>query len=100
MIFYGILVLFIFPIGVPASYTTLMLRQHDKMTYQAYIEEKKEMTEEEAYVMRSNDPDTRAFGFLFSQYNNKCYWFEAVECLRKMLLCGIVVFIAPNSPTQ
>merc|ERR1719235_2425176 len=52
------------------------------------------------YRLRDKDPKLSSIRFLFYEYTSKCYWFEVVECLRKMLPAGLLTFILPGSPVQ
>eukprot|EP00619_Florenciella_sp_RCC1007_P015113 CAMPEP_0205910140 /NCGR_PEP_ID=MMETSP1325-20131115/4269_1 /ASSEMBLY_ACC=CAM_ASM_000708 /TAXON_ID=236786 /ORGANISM="Florenciella sp., Strain RCC1007" /LENGTH=495 /DNA_ID=CAMNT_0053276471 /DNA_START=51 /DNA_END=1538 /DNA_ORIENTATION=- len=100
---YGIVTLFIFPIGVPMMYLSLMNYHRTRMDYTYYrghIKNGYRLNEQQLYQLRATDPVTRSFGFLYSQYNDRNYWFEVVECGRKMLLCGLVVLLAPGTPSQ
>ena len=39
-------------------------------------------------------------GFLYRDYTRKTWYFEIVELLRKLILCGATGFIAPGTLTQ
>jgi hypothetical protein len=40
------------------------------------------------------------FGFLFIAYRVDCWWWEAVEMFRKLLMTSVLVFIKPGTPGQ
>ena len=39
-------------------------------------------------------------GFLYKDYTRQAWYFEIVELLRKLILCGATGFIAPGTLTQ
>ncbi|KAG5192406.1 hypothetical protein JKP88DRAFT_284355 [Tribonema minus] len=41
-----------------------------------------------------------ASSFIWAPYTNAAEWWELVECARRVLLTGILVFIAPGTPGQ
>ena len=50
---------------------------------------------------RLADPEVLAtFGTLYGAYTPSCWYFECVEMLRKMILAGGLVLVAPGSSTQ
>lgn len=49
---------------------------------------------------RENNDGVASFADLWKQYKPKCFFFEVVECCRRVLLTGIVVFIYPDSAAQ
>lgn len=40
------------------------------------------------------------YGLLYAKYDPRCWWWEEVELLRKLLLTGVVVFVSPGSTVQ
>jgi len=42
----------------------------------------------------------RRCGQLFSSYHSRCWYFEIVELVRKLLLTGVLIFIDPGRPGQ
>lgn len=40
------------------------------------------------------------YGYLYTSYKVDCWHTGSMECLRKMLLVGAIVFFSPGSPTQ
>ena len=44
--------------------------------------------------------DAHPLSFLLSQYERRVYWFEVVECCRRLLLSGAVILFGPGTPVQ
>ena len=49
---------------------------------------------------RLADGNIKDLLFLFEAYEPRCYYFETVECLRRLALTGLLVFIASGSTLQ
>ena len=67
---YGVVALFVFPIGVPMMYLSIMNRHRTRMDYTYYKGHTKNgwrLSEQDLYTLRAKDPVTRSFGFLYSQ---------------------------------
>ena len=50
--------------------------------------------------LRSEDPSIQHLDFLFREYEPRCYLFIVFECLRRLALTGMLIFIFPGSPSQ
>jgi hypothetical protein len=44
--------------------------------------------------IRKRDPRIRHLAFLFEAYEPRVYWFEVLECMRRLLLTGMMVSAA------
>ena len=44
--------------------------------------------------------DWHPLSFLLSQYERRVYWFEVVECCRRLALSGAVILFGPGTPMQ
>ena len=42
-------------------------------------------------MYRKNDPDAEMYGFLTEAYEPKYYYWESIECLRRLALTGLLV---------
>jgi hypothetical protein len=83
---YGVFMILLYPLGIPALYIYL-LRRH------------------RVDLMQSNDQrdvdiTPHATKFLWSPYTPDTYWWEVVECIRRLLLAGFLVFILPGTAGQ
>ncbi|GMH50067.1 hypothetical protein TrRE_jg13386, partial [Triparma retinervis] len=97
----------VYPLGIPFSYWLLLFRRRKQLDGgqtvkeegmaedQALKEALKEREENEAL-----DPNLKALGFLYEQYEPKYYWFEVFETLRKLALTGFLVFMVPGTAAQ
>ena len=74
-----------YPFGIPFSYGVLL--------YRSRITLKKPISREAA-------TDVAAFKDLWQPYRPEVFWFEVFECLRRITLSGIVVFVFPNTAGQ
>jgi hypothetical protein len=77
---YALLMILIYPIGIPLFYW-LMLRQHKHV-----------LSDEEA-VKREASEDFPTIGhltFLTQAYSSKYYYFEVLECVRRLILASVV----------
>eukprot|EP00611_Tribonema_gayanum_P017500 TRINITY_DN3019_c0_g1_i1.p1 TRINITY_DN3019_c0_g1~~TRINITY_DN3019_c0_g1_i1.p1 ORF type:complete len:453 (+),score=56.01 TRINITY_DN3019_c0_g1_i1:119-1477(+) len=81
-IFAGVMVL-VYPIGIPALYMGTLWR---------------------CFVTHRDRAQTsqlaKASSFLWRPYQADAYYWEVVECLRRLMLTGLLVFIMPGTPGQ
>jgi hypothetical protein len=49
---------------------------------------------------RQNDASLTPIKFLWSPYRQQVYWWELVECIRRLALTGFLVFILPGTAGQ
>ncbi|CAM9825704.1 unnamed protein product [Ectocarpus sp. 8 AP-2014] len=50
--------------------------------------------------IRDKDQSIAPTSFLWSAYFPTCYYYEVFECIRRLLLTGILVFLVPDTPGQ
>ena len=55
---------------------------------------------EEQLKKREDDEEIRYIRFLFDSYEPRCLYFEVVECVRKLMLTGMMIFFFPETPSQ
>ena len=53
-----------------------------------------------ALARRKADGSIKFISFLFSAYSPRCWYYEIVECARRLLLTGMLVFYKDGSNTQ
>ena len=70
----------IYPIGCPLLYLILLLRNNHKIQKDAKCQAQ--------------------FGFIYSRYQPQNYLWEISEMVRKFLLTGVILFLAPGSIAQ
>lgn len=98
------LMMLVYPIGLPAAYYALMWPHKDKLSGDFYIRQARDqgekLTRAEAIEKRNDDKELGYMRFLFYQYSGGMFYFEMLECARKVILCGILTFISPASAAQ
>ena len=75
---------FVYPVGIPVLYGWWLARNHRDL--------KKADREGIAHL--------RSFRGLWAAYTPLCYYYEVVECCRRIVLTGAAVFVLPNSVEQ
>ena len=48
----------------------------------------------------AREDDIKYIGFLFEGYEPRCLYFEVIECVRKLMLTGMMIFFFPDTPSQ
>ena len=60
----------------------------------------KEEIQERKIEVRSGDASIAHLAFLFAEYEPRCYLFVVFECVRRLMLTGLLIFIYAGSLTQ
>eukprot|EP00953_Heterococcus_sp_UTEX-ZZ885_P008669 5174-Heterococcus_DN1.PRE.7 len=90
---YASFMVIIYPLGVPALYAWLLWCNRDKL--------RTATTDSSVHMLsRHKDASLRSTRFLWKSYTARMYYWEVVECMRRLLLTGAVVFIAPGTSAQ
>ena len=84
MSFAGVMAI-LYPFGIPFCYGLILHRNRSKLTME---------------LSREASTDLAAFKDLWRPYQPEVYFYEVIECLRRVVLSGIVVFIFPNTAGQ
>merc|ERR1712224_759409 len=79
----------IYPIGIPAMYGVAVYAEREHLSTQ-------EAREEEA----NGHPNTKHLHFLVVMYKPEFYYFELVECGRRLSLASIIGVVAQSSAAQ
>eukprot|EP00936_MAST-01D_sp_MAST-1D-sp1_P002079 g2079.t1 len=96
----AIIMIAIYPIGVPAMLATVLFLKRDKLF---------EKLDPNAPVIRDSDGDivrtphhetSKYLGSLYVAYSSKFYMWEVLELIRKVLLTGVIIFIQPETASQ
>ncbi|CAN0174738.1 unnamed protein product [Ectocarpus sp. 4 AP-2014] len=81
---YAGIMIFVYPVGIPLLYAVLLFQRRD--------------------ILASADADrallAQSVAGLWEAYRPKRFYYEVVECGRRILLTGVVVFIFPNDAAQ
>jgi hypothetical protein len=83
---YGVFMILLYPLGIPALYSYLLYQHRDSA--------------KQSDELREADPTLSSTRFLWSPYTPDAYWWEVAECMRRLLLAGFLVFILPGTPGQ
>ncbi|CAM9452577.1 unnamed protein product [Choristocarpus tenellus] len=102
-ILFAVIMIFIYPIGIPALFAFVLWRQ--KGLINPTVDEEdismgKEYVEGKQLAQRSNDKNVAPTSFLWQPYSPGGYYYEVVECARRLILTSILVFTLPNTPGQ
>ncbi|CAM9492922.1 unnamed protein product, partial [Laminaria digitata] len=83
-IYAGFMIL-LYTVGIPALYARLLFRDRTVLKDE---------------VGREGTQRTQSFSDLWKPYKPSIYYYEVIECARRVLLTGAVVFIYPNTSAQ
>ena len=81
---YAILMVFVYPVGIPAFFTWWLVRN------------RRELENPE----RQSMSDLQSYRFLWAAYRPAYYYYEVVEYARRIVLTGAAVFVLPDTPEQ
>jgi hypothetical protein len=84
---YSCFMILVYPIGIPLSYATLIWHHKEMLS-------DPEAMHDEA---RSGFPTVGHLKFLIKSYKPKYFYFEVIECVRRLLLTAIIGIVAPDS---
>ncbi|KAG5187625.1 hypothetical protein JKP88DRAFT_306942, partial [Tribonema minus] len=89
---YAMTMFVVYPLGVPALYALLLCsrRRQQHQAQQGLV----------AAAPNSHWDLVHASSFLWAQYKPEAEWWEIVECARRVVLTGVLVFILPGSAGQ
>lgn len=93
--FIAICGVFVYPLGIPFFFITL-LRSYSKISVNGLP-----MEEDPESQMMLNDPVIEeSYGFLYARFRVEYWWYETSEMMRKLFIGSLAMFITPGSPTQ
>ncbi|CAN0363396.1 unnamed protein product, partial [Scytosiphon promiscuus] len=82
---YAGFMIFLYTVGIPALYASLLFRDR------AVLKDE---------VSREASQRTQSFSDLWTPYKPSIFYYEVIECGRRVLLTGTVVFIYPDTSAQ
>ena len=88
MVLFGTVMVCIYPVGIPLLYFMLTFSKRHIL-----LKPTTERTDEEQAAVAH-------IGFLVANYKPDFWFFEVIECVRKLLLTSALIFISPGSATQ
>ncbi|KAG5181749.1 hypothetical protein JKP88DRAFT_320820 [Tribonema minus] len=81
---YAAFMIAVYPVGIPVLYASILWRsavkQRDRMQLPSRL--------------------ASASSFLWRPYKGRAFYWEPLECLRRLMLAGLLVFIMPGKPGQ
>ncbi|CAN0034835.1 unnamed protein product, partial [Scytosiphon promiscuus] len=83
---YGGIMIVLYTVGIPVLYGYLLFRDREIL--------------EQGTAYRGDNPRVKTTSDLWEPYKPSAFYYEVVECGRRILLAGVVVFIYPNSAAQ
>ena len=99
---YAIAMIFLYPIGVPLTYFVAVFRSRAIIGVENFTEKFNLSTKvmEEDKDLRVKDERIMHLAFLFKQYKAKFWYWEVIECLRKVILAGFLTLAYNGKITQ
>ena len=91
----GALFLVLYTVGIPATFFCILWGTARKQADAVDLN-----TAQGVAAARQAKKYLARYGLLYAKYEIRCWWWEMVELLRKLLLTGVVVFVVPGSVTQ
>jgi len=91
---FAVLMVFVWPFGVPAVYFSVLYR------HRAAINPPGFETMEAAVEARDADERIKIYGFLFEVYEPEYMFFECFEAVRRLSLTGLMVVVQPGTAFQ
>ena len=91
---YASFMILVYPIGIPLMYLSFLF-PHGKLLHPVDTENK--------HISRSQrhlNDDISPSKFLWQDFRPHLYYYESMECIRRILLTGALVFIRPGSTVQ
>ncbi|CAM9493608.1 unnamed protein product, partial [Laminaria digitata] len=81
---YASLMIFVYPVGIPAFFAFWLVRHRHQLQNSD----------------RETVPDLKAYRYLWRAYKPCCYYYEVVECGRRIVLTAAAVFVLPDTAEQ
>ena len=105
---YGIIMMFIYPIGIPLTYAAILIYNRKKInpSWRLVIENNEKKVVNEAIIqaekikVRNTHKSIDKFRNLFDAFTPKRWYFEIFDCIRRLLLGAIPVLIARGTFLQ
>jgi len=75
-----------YPLGIPILYAYMLFRNMSAL--------------KESESLRLKNPNLVKMSFLFYMYESHVWWFELFECVRRLAMTSLLVFIEPGTTSQ
>ena len=99
---YAWVMVLVYPIGIPLLYLCELLYHRKAINPDVDAEASlpQEELQQRKMEVRDGDASIRHLDFLFAEYEPRCYLFVVFECLRRLMLTGLLIFVYAGSLTQ
>lgn len=84
---YAAVMIGVFPVGIPVFYGALLYHLRG-------------LSAIDGSISWRDHPSARPTADLWAPYRPECFYYEVVECIRRIMLTGVVVFIYPGDAAQ
>ncbi|GMH79530.1 hypothetical protein TL16_g08175 [Triparma laevis f. inornata] len=81
---YACIMMLVYPLGIPLLYAVLLFQRRNEIKAED----------------RATNASLIKTGFLWEMYEPDTWWFEIFECLRRLAMSGLLVFVRPGSTSQ
>ena len=83
---------FVWPVGVPALFATILIRLRKELRNDAI--------DKDGELVRNNNRRIDRFAFFYDVYKPNCWWWEIYESIRRVACTGVLVLFPVNSVLQ
>mmetsp|Transcript_77161 Transcript_77161/g.221760 ORF Transcript_77161/g.221760 Transcript_77161/m.221760 type:complete len:868 (+) Transcript_77161:968-3571(+) len=97
---YAIAFIFVYPIGIPLMYFVLLWRHRDdidpivpELGHKGRMDGAHSEAVDLAVAQRHKNPNIKPVAFLYTPYEPRFWWWEVIECIRRLLMTSAQVFI-------
>ncbi|CAM9940108.1 unnamed protein product [Ectocarpus sp. 4 AP-2014] len=101
---YAAVMICIYPLGIPAAFCYFLMRQRSRInppTDKGLKDQRgRKHVVDEKMNQRRTDRAIAPTSFLWNAYYPNRYYYEVFECMRRLLLTGLLVFLVPDTPGQ
>ncbi|CAM9644386.1 unnamed protein product [Ectocarpus sp. 13 AM-2016] len=115
-VYAGVMIM-VYPVGIPILYAFILWQNRESLnprvetgavvnpradgsTARTSYKAKYSEDLEEKLEKRRRNPDLIPSMFLWKDFGPEIYYYEVVECGRRILLTGVLIFISPNTAAQ
>ncbi|CAM9245467.1 unnamed protein product, partial [Sphacelaria rigidula] len=97
---YSAVMIILYPLGIPVAFLHFLTRQGSRINPPVDMSESGRDALHEKMEKRLADQSVAPTSFLWLPYFPERYYYEVCECIRRLLLTGILVFVAPYTTGQ
>jgi len=87
---YATTMILFYPVGIPIVFAYLLVK------YKSILNP----PDEKDAVKRERNPEVQKLSFLWAMYEPRLWWWEIFECVRRISMTGMLIFVRPGSASQ